>query len=258
MLSLSALSTTEFWCQYTFENDGTTQVPLVVVLPSGRHPNAGTGQLALISDALFTHEVVLEIDRIIRSASLGGVSLQTMLDIDYYETLERAQHSKHYPSEDPLSPLNANLLLLATADINIVVQALLSQSDSYKKYGCGYAPPYEQCILVGAKKKQYPGQAYPWVGALGLYEVPWSHQKRVAIFSGGIFAVGTLAGTALLLKYLRGEERQNNRYLPTIPLKIVSATPKDYDSTILIPLHNCMPQHDLRNIDEDAGLTVHE
>ena len=249
------LSDHNFWASVSDKQ--TQTVPLVVILPSGRHKDATSGHLALISDALYTHEIIIEIEKIARQGGLNGISLKSMLDIDYYEIYMDAKNNPtSKESSDPLSPINANLLLLATADINIMTKILLNQSKSIENYGVGYTTPYESCNILGRKGKRYTEQSAANVGVLAIYNVPWARTKRIAMFCGGIMATGTLAATLLLLKYLRGEEKANNKYLPDIPLKIVNAELKAYQYSKLLEQELCVPQQIMQNI--DTNITVIE
>lgn len=252
-INMNQLSTPDLWSSVSDEE--TKTVSLIVILPSGRHVDSSSGHLALISDALYTHEAIVEIEKITRQGGMNGIRIQSMLDIDYYEMY---MESKNKPAlqtmANPLSPINANLLLLATADINIMTEVLLNQCKSIETYGVGYTTPYESCNILGGKGRRYTDRSSANVGVLALYKIPWAQKKRVAMFCGGIMATGTLAATILLLKYLRGEEKANNNYRANIPLKIVNAELKTYHYSELIDAEKCVPPHKLQNIDQNITI----
>lgn len=270
-LSFDHLAMGDFWHQRRASIHGTSVIPLVIVLPSGRHPKAHNGQLALISDALYTHELCFEIEKVANSVAPARLSVQSMLDIDYYSYLDAMVHGDDKLAEDETSPINSNLLVLATADINVVAGSLLARVRSFEKYGCGYEPPYEECKLKGGRGQLYSAQRMPNIGALGLYPVPWSTKQRVAMFCGGINAPGTLAANRLLLRYLQGLEHGDNAFKPNVPMKIVNCTRRRYQyststfdslrtgrrkrgppsNETIVPYEQCEPQHDLCNIGEE-------
>ena len=82
-INLEDLAAPDFW--QTVSDQDLATVPLDIVLPSGRALAATSGHLALTSDALYTYEVMSEIDRLCRGDAPMGIKVRGMLDIDYYE-----------------------------------------------------------------------------------------------------------------------------------------------------------------------------
>lgn len=247
-LNMNNLSDPNFWVSVSDQE--TQTVPLVVILPSGRHIDASSGHLALISNALYTHEVIHEIDKLSRLGGLNGITIQSMLDIDYYEIYMETKNDPNAKEwSQPTSPINSNILLLATADINVMTEILLNQCNSIETYGVGYAHPYDSCRIISGRGQSYTDRVSPNIGILSLYTVPWARINRLSMFCGGIMATGTLAATVLLLRYLRNQENANNKYRANIPLKIVNAEFKIYKHSELIDPLMCIPQHKLQNID---------
>jgi len=252
-LNLDDLADPKFWSSVSDTMSKT--VPLAVVLPSGRHKDSKSGHLALISDALYTYEIVLEIEKLARLGGLNGVNVESMLDIDYYESyMEAKKESRVSIVDSPSSIVNANLLLLATADINVVSEILLDQCKSIETYHIGYEKPYHSCVILGGKNRTYTDRSSSNVGVLGIYRIPWTKENRIAMFCGGIFAPGTLAASVLLIKYLRGQEKGNNMYRKDIPLRIVKADLKTYRHSDLMDPEQCQPPHKLQNIDMNVQL----
>lgn len=243
---LNSISTKEFW-EFHGELNSKT-IPLIIIFPSGRAKIASSGHLALISDALYTPEIVSEILSIMKGSEYS-LSIRGMLDIDFYDELNQIRNCNLLAQkENPLSIINSNIITIATADINVVSKLLLDESGSIEQYNIGYKRPFEHCIITGGNSKIYTVTACPNVGLLGLYKVPWSVGNRFAIFSGGILASGTLASNLLLSYYLKGEKFGNNTFDPAVPIKIVSSSNRNYENIKLIPDEDCIPQHVLSNI----------
>jgi hypothetical protein len=231
--------------------------PWTVVLPTGRAADATSGHLALVSDALHVAEVVLAFDQISRSAGLYGAKVRTVFDIDYADALFRSRAQASLPdSDDAHELLNSNLLIMATADLNIITKLLLHETNSIDIYGVGFRKPYEDCIIVGAAGHTYAVMSYPNSGVLALYRQPWAEGKRVAVFCGGVLATGTLAATKVLMGYLTGMYHGNNSKNPNVPVRIVSSSMRDYHYVSLWPTARCTPQHELRNITDE--ILIHE
>ncbi len=259
-LNLSDLCQADFW--RSVSSPDTRKTPVCVVLPSGRSRLATSGHLALISDALHTHEVVLAIDQLSRTGGLDGAEVKSMLDIDFYEALAqtrnaRSEAEKASAQQEAGTILTSNVLTFATADINVVTKLLLEELKSEEAYGIGFRKPYEDCGISGGQGKRYAVSAYPNIGVLAAYWSPWATPlKRIAIVCGGVLAPGSLGATRLLLRYLCGEAKGNNRFLPDRPVRIISASIRDYRYTELLPTAECLPNHELRNITEE--LIIHE
>jgi hypothetical protein len=235
----------------------TNETPFTVILPSGRAADATCGHLALVSDALYTHEIAVMINNYSIQSGQKGLKIKSMLDIDYYDYLSRERNNNDsLEFKQKNSIINSNLLVLATADINVITKLLFHESKAIENFKIGYRQPYEDCIIVGGQGKTYAVMAYPNVGVLGLYKVPWASENRIALFCGGIMASGTLAASQLLLRYLEGAAKGNNSYNEEIPIRIVSSTLKDYTHIKLYPTSSCIPQHELRNVTRD--FIIHE
>lgn len=254
-LSLDDLNNVSFWTKHG--NEKTKKIPFTIIYPSGRASITGCGHLGLISDALYVPEIIIQLNNICVSQSDYCLYIRSMLDIDYYDEVSKIRNQELIEDiNNPTSIINSNLLLIATADINIVSLALLDETNSIENYGIGYKKPYDNCIISGGNGGRYTVMAYPNVGVLSLYNVPWSQNSRIAIFSGGALAPGTLAANLLLKKYIYGEKYGNNSFNSNIPVKIVSSSIKDYQCIKLIPTTECIPQHELRNITEQ--IKIHE
>jgi|GEM_PF-4366967 len=259
-MNLNDLSQPSFWAALVSEKS--SKIPLVVVLPSGRCRLATSGHLALISDALHTHEIVIAIDDLGRKGGTAGVEVHSMLDIDYYDFLAEYRATDGNPDQSlfgfyDFNVVDANLLLLATADINVVTKLVLEECKSEENYGVGFKKPYESCMIVGATGKTYAVTAYPNVGVLAMYPVPWINEgSRVVLLCGGVLAPGTLGANVLLQQYLSGNGDGNNRANQDLPVKIVSAYVRDYRHVSLLPTAECIPNHELRNIRTE--IVIHE
>lgn len=238
---LSRLATAGFWKELA--DPGSGRVPLAVVFPSGRSEASTSGHLALISDALYTHEIVDQVGRLAIAAGLAGVDVRSFLDIDFYE-------EKQSVPRDSTGWESANLLVVATADVNVVAKLLLEEAGPNQDHRVGFRRPYENVLIRGGGGRLYSASGYPGVGVLAAFWNPWARAgRRIVLTCGGPFAVGTLAANRLLLEYLSEPPEGNNRHRPEAPVKVVSASKREYRQIGLLPEDRLVPQHDLRNID---------
>lgn len=229
---LDSIASPGFWQSVSAED--TQRTPLAVVLPSGCAEESHAGHLALVSDSLYVPEIVIGIDRLSRSAGLEGADVVSMLDIDFKDVLLTVQEpADGVPMPDPSSGpsvLDRNLLVLGSARINLVSKLLLEKCESFERFGAGFMPPYDHCVVFSGNKVQMVDQD---VGVMAVFENPWSRGAlRCAMFCGGVFATGTMSANLLLSQYLRGEQKGNGT-ISQGPLKIVSGRPRSY----VTPLH---------------------
>lgn len=256
-MNLDDLGSPAFWRDHSDNESCST--PLAVVLPSGRAAINTSGHLALASDAIYTHEVVLEIDRLSREAHLTGVAVQSLLDIDFYEylhaTKDALQRRRSSPHANADRCLYSNLLVIATADINTIALELLTAVRSTQDYHIGCTSPYENPVFKGGRGHLYTYTGDPNTGVLALYPNPWcSDSDRIALLCGGLKASGTMAATSLLLNYLRGICHGNNAHKPAIPVRIVDCRKRTYSHIKLLAEDQCVPQHDVRGIEEELHI----
>ncbi|MCH8851580.1 MAG: hypothetical protein IID41_02895 [Planctomycetes bacterium] len=192
-MNLDDLSSGEFW--RSVSEDRYTQI--TTVIPTGRATNNTSGHLALSSDGMFMPEIVLEIDRLSRNAGLKGVRVRSMFDIDFYDALQSVvrnagnRESAETDGEDHC--IDSNLVVVGTADINIIALELLNAVDSIAKYKMGCPKPYESALIKGGRGHLYSQGAEPDAGLLALYRNPWARRgQRVALFCGGVKAASSL------------------------------------------------------------------
>ena len=250
-LFLDDLSKPEFWKSV---GCGTgNHVSLTVVLPTGRHRSNQSGHLALASDGMYAAEIATAIASLARNADLDGVRVRSILDIDFAEHLQVEQEAE---DGDCCLAKHGNLLVLATPDVNVVSEKLLTACRSTESYGVGYSVPYGHCQIIGGRGTVYTERSHPNVGVLALYENPWCEEgRRIAMFSGGIHATGTMGASRLLLGYVRSEFTGNNKYKNEVPVRILDVPRRRYKKIELLDEQQCIPQHDVRGIvDEELNI----
>lgn len=233
-MDLAELGAPEFWRAVA----GPERVRVTVVLPTGRALASLAPHLALSSDGLYLTELAMAVDTAARAAGLPGASIGTALDIDVYEDLQ----SQRYDD------IADNLLAIGSADVNLVAAALLEKSRSHEVLRAGFRRPYEQPLIEGAEGKLYGFASNPYTGVLACYENPWSKARRFAALSAGLFAIGTVAATRLLVDYVKGQGDGNNRLNPQLPLKVINGVPRRYRRVELRPYADCLPPMDVVNI----------
>jgi hypothetical protein len=238
-LQLDDLGAPNFWGQRTDKD----QLRVTFVLPTGRAAESSTPHLALVSDALLLPEIALAFADLARAAGLPGVAIESALDIDIAEQLREAD------------AINTNMVVLGSADVNVVAKLLLDRTGSFDAWHAGFMKPYDVPAIMGAKGKLHMFTTSPRTGLLALYDNPWSESKAVAILSAGLFAVGSVASNRLLLNYLEGKGAGNNSYSPDLPMKLVNGIVARYPHVELKSIDDCVPPMDLVNI---SGVEVLE
>lgn len=211
-------------------------LPVTVVLPSGRAEESTSPHLALSTDGLLLPEIALALGRLATGARLVGVSVESALDIDIAERLHTQE------------PLDSNLLVIGSADINVVAKLLLDRTGAYDAWRVGFTKPYDLPAIKDSRGRLHMFTTSPRLGILALYTNPWSVSDRLAILTAGLFAVGTVAANRLLLQYLTGERADPNAVDPSIPVRLVDGIVARYPSIRLKAMDECVPQMDLLNI----------
>lgn len=208
-----------------------------IVYSSGRHEQC-TGQIGLVSDALYIPEILLEVNHICLQNSTE-LSVESFLDIDVSEQQKR----------------NLNFILTGTGDINMMTAKCMQLYGSKLKV---YFDPPNSANIRGIKK-YYSYPSFPNEGALIACANPWSQGDRFIIIAGGIEAIGTVAASKLLLDFLRNKIKLgDDLFDQTVPAHIVEGECRDYEPMQIHPKRKCDPQIEVTNLSEDVGYSVVE
>ena len=237
-LQLVDLGSPSFWAQ---RSDGTT-LDILFVLPTGRAAESATPHLALSSDALLIPELTLAFAKLAASAGLA-IDARSALDIDVAEQLNESR------------AVEANMVVLGSADVNVVAKLLLDRAGSFESWHAGFTKPYDIPAMMGAGGKLHMFTTSPRTGLLALYDNPWSSGPAAAILSAGLFAVGSIASSQLLMNYLQGGGEGNNRVSAELPMKLVNGIVAKYPHVELKAVDDCLPPMDVVNI---SGIEILE
>jgi len=230
---LSDLGSAGYWRERA--RDGT--VSIYFVLASGRAVASAAPHLALSTDGLFLPEIAVSISELCKSAGLS-FECRSILDIDFYERVV-AQ------SPDPV--LDANLLLVGTADVNLGVQLLFDKEDPYKELGAGFVPPYDSPRVHTCSGQRFILTNGLGIGVLASHRQPWAEGLRSAIVCAGLFAVGSIAALSMAHEYMSGHRSDENLTDQRLPLRVVRGIPRDYELP-LDPVDLCSPPMDVRSL----------
>ena len=159
-----------------------------------------------------------------------------MLDIDIAERLRCD------------NVLDSNLVIVGSADVNVLCKLLLDRTNSYDVWQVGFAKPYDIPAIRDSHGKLHMFTTSPRTGLLALYDNPWTGLRRIALLSAGFFAVGLVAANRLLLDYVRRQRSGNNSLVPAVPMRLVDGIVTRYPHVELKAIDDCVPPMDVVNI----------
>jgi hypothetical protein len=227
------LGTPEYWRGFS---DGNV-LPITIVLPTGRAAESASPHLGLSSDGLLLPEIALAFDKVAHAAGLSGLRLESVFDIDLAQRLRSDK------------TIGSNLLVIGSAEINVLGKSLLDRSHSTDARQAGFIRPYDVPAIKDSRGRLHMFTTSPRLGLLALYRNPWSGgADRLAILAAGLFAVGSIAANRLLLEYLTGLRVDGNQVDASVPMRLVDGVVAKYPAIDLKPIDDCVPPMDLLNV----------